>query len=352
MSKLKIIATADWHAGILTDDVNGSRLAELSAAVGKMAAEKPDLLLIAGDVFHTNHPAVATVLAVRDMLSQFSTALLIPGNHDFNFSGRSPVALVTGWDDGGFGDDEGFEVVCFEKAFMRGVCGAYVLCVPPAATPEAMLDGVTRGDMAKADIILGHWSPPGMDFGIEGTFFSPAAIPPAADLPDGKLVILGHVHTASIDKMGGRWLVPGSPQRLDFGDDPDGEKGYWRITWDTDERHADKIEFVPVEARRYLTLESVEAVRTADVAGAVVRVQIQGRPDVNAAELENHLRNAGAHVVRPIEIIREARRPRVELAAEAMTPAGAAKKYCEIHGKPPEVVDAAVGLLEGGNAGD
>ena len=60
---MKIIHTADWHLGKI---LNGKQLLEdqkyvLTQFVNQMKVEKPDVIVIAGDLYDTSYPSKETM---------------------------------------------------------------------------------------------------------------------------------------------------------------------------------------------------------------------------------------------------------------------------------------------------
>lgn len=336
---MKMVGTADWHAGIHTDDVNGSRAKELEVAVDLMAAEDPDLLLIAGDLFHHNHPSVDTILFVRRQLAKFRNALLIPGNHDFSYTGSSPVLLLDA-----------------ENVLVKTTCGIVgspigdipILCIPPTGDPETMLDGLTDDDFKCADLIMGHWAPvvSQLAVGIERTFFAPDAwMPKLPDSAYGKRLFLGHYHGYTDYSMH-PVSSPGSPLRLDFGDDPSRAKGFIVMEWDRNDGFSER-RFVEIPSRDYVTIDYKNGMQFLNsIQTAVVRLRVPERTDVG--RIVTKLYDAGAFHVRPPETIRTTRRPRSEEIKKGMPHADAVKTYCKMHEISAPVQKRAVDILQGG----
>lgn len=328
---MKIIGTADWHAGIHTDDVNGSRAQELEAAVFLMAAEDPDLLVVAGDLFHHNHPSVDTVLFVQRLLKRFDRVLLIPGNHGWSYTGRSPVALLAG---------ENVQVI--ERIDTATYGGVLILCVPPAANPDEAFATISVEDLNAVDLLVGHWAPKGMH-GIESTFFAPDPLAPSSVEPYTGPKLLGHFH--SMKASNEKEIAPGSPLRLDFGDDPDKPKGYWLINADTGKKKFD-FEFKEVPSRQYVTIDYKNGMQFPDVSDAVVRLRVPERTD--AGRIVTKLYDMGAFHVRSPEVTRATRRPRSADIKKGMPHADAVKTYCKLHEVSAPVQKRAVEILQGG----
>ncbi|AVQ33234.1 exonuclease SbcCD subunit D [Staphylococcus muscae] len=86
---MKIIHTADWHLG---KRLNSHSFLEdqryiLSQFVEAIVEEKPDLIIIAGDIYDTAHPNKNTVAIFEEMVQKLNLQMHIPiiiinGNHD------------------------------------------------------------------------------------------------------------------------------------------------------------------------------------------------------------------------------------------------------------------------------
>lgn len=86
---MKIIHTADWHLGRI---LNGKSLLEdqayiLDKFVAAMHEEKPDVIVIAGDIYDTSYPSKAAIMLFEETINQLNLHMHIPmivtnGNHD------------------------------------------------------------------------------------------------------------------------------------------------------------------------------------------------------------------------------------------------------------------------------
>lgn len=86
---MKIVHTADWHLGKLVQGVymTEDQDAILQQFVQQMALEKPDVIVIAGDIYDRSLPPVEAVNVLNKVLAQLIGDLNIPvlaiaGNHD------------------------------------------------------------------------------------------------------------------------------------------------------------------------------------------------------------------------------------------------------------------------------
>lgn len=86
---MKVIHTADWHLGRI---LNGKQLLEdqrfvLDQFINQMKEEKPDIIVIAGDLYDTTYPGKDTIKLFEETISKLNIDLKIPiilinGNHD------------------------------------------------------------------------------------------------------------------------------------------------------------------------------------------------------------------------------------------------------------------------------
>jgi DNA repair protein SbcD/Mre11 len=86
---MKIIHTSDWHLGRV---LNGISLLDdqkyiLEKLIGILINEKPDVLLIAGDIFDRSVPSAQAVLLLNDFINKIVfdlkiKTIIISGNHD------------------------------------------------------------------------------------------------------------------------------------------------------------------------------------------------------------------------------------------------------------------------------
>lgn len=171
-------------------------------------------------------------------------------------------------------------------------------------------------------------------------------------------VALGHIHRKQILGENPPVVYSGSLQRIDFSEEND-DKGFFIV--DIERGDKTKFEFVPVKARRFVTInvelgeqetDPTEAVLTAiqrcDVADAIVRVQISMperlAKDIDDSAIRKALQNAYQVASISRDVSRE-RRPRLSgLSPEGLQPLDALKAYYEAK-KPPLDVEI---LLEYG----
>lgn len=86
---MKVIHTADWHLGRI---LNGKQLLEdqryvLEQFIDRMKEEKPDMIVIAGDLYDTTYPGKETIKLFEETIVTLNIDMKIPiilisGNHD------------------------------------------------------------------------------------------------------------------------------------------------------------------------------------------------------------------------------------------------------------------------------
>lgn len=97
---MKIIHTADWHLGKI---LNGHSFLEdqkyiLEQFVNDIKCEKPDLVVVAGDIYDTSYPNKETVHLMEDTIATLNLELNLPvvmisGNHD----GKRRLSYGSSW---------------------------------------------------------------------------------------------------------------------------------------------------------------------------------------------------------------------------------------------------------------
>ena len=100
---MKILATSDWHLGNLFH--GNDRLPEhkhfLKWLLGQIAEQKPDALLIAGDVFDNGNPSAAAQTVYYEFLADATQlcpnmqVIITAGNHDSASRLEAPRPLLT-----------------------------------------------------------------------------------------------------------------------------------------------------------------------------------------------------------------------------------------------------------------
>lgn len=99
---MKIITTADWHIGNMFHGID--RLPEhrhfMKWLLARIEEEKPDLLLVAGDVFDNSNPSAQAQTEYYDFLSQLAevapqmVTVVTSGNHDSGMRLQAPQKIL------------------------------------------------------------------------------------------------------------------------------------------------------------------------------------------------------------------------------------------------------------------
>jgi exonuclease SbcD len=377
---MRVLHMADLHLGVENygrfDPARGlsSRIGDFLSCldVAVERAAEVDLVLIAGDIYKTctPPPTVQREFAARvRRMSRTTPVFIITGNHDVpNASERaSSVDIFAAL------ELEGVTVARtpgLKRVETRG--GTVEMAALPflpesrlkadeefkeltiGESRERMEEMLTRRlqrlaserDPSIPGILLMHYTVRGTVLG--GYSGNRALLMPEVQLPrhvveDERFdyVALGHIHKHQCLNRGGHppIVYSGSIERVDFSEE-DEEKGFviaevarGRTTW----------EFVPVPARRFVTLkvsvegeepteEVVAGVTGRDVADAVVRVIYslpEGRPPIREAEVRQALGPAAFIAgIRRDTAPRQARERNVRLTG-LLAPLDALREYLQ-----------------------
>lgn len=333
---MRIAHLADLHLGFrayhrLTPRGINVREADVSdaflEAVERIVALQPDLVLVAGDVFHTVRPSNS---AIADAFRQFSSltarlpgvpVVMIAGNHD------SPRSADTGNILALFREIQGVEVVAdAARAVRLPTLDASVLCLPhhvlagedpavalepdPAArTNLLMLHGTVGGSVAERKMRYVS------EFGgavVEDTQIGPER---------WDYVALGHYHIAT-ELAPNMWYAGGTERTsTNVWMEAEGPKGF--LLWDTD---AQRAEFHPLRTRPVVDLPRISARgRNAEELDGALFDAVQGVPGGVADKI---VRLVIAEL--PRHVFREMNHRRIrELKAEAL--------HFHLDARPPEV---------------
>ncbi|HEV3052583.1 MAG TPA: exonuclease SbcCD subunit D, partial [Longimicrobium sp.] len=266
---MKIAHLADLHLGYRAYhrvtprgiNVREADVAEaFRQAVARLVEIRPDLVLVAGDVFHTVRPSNT---AIADAFRQFSLltdrvpdlpVVIIAGNHD------SPRSADTGNILNLFREIDGVRVACDEaRTISLPEVETSVFCVPhPALTAEVAPD-LEPDAGARHNVLMLHGDPPegskwAQKVGLRSEFGG-------AILPEDRIVAsewdyvaLGHHHTAREVEGPNVWYAGGIERTsLNIWAEKE-EKGF--LVYDTASRTA---EFFPVETRTMVDLPKISA---------------------------------------------------------------------------------------------
>lgn len=137
---MKFIHTADWHLGRSFHEKNlvEDQRAVLGQLVDLIREEKPDVVLVAGDIYDRSVPAVDAVCLLNDVLNEIVLQLKVPlamiaGNHD------SPGRLAFGSE---LYKDQGLSVAgpTTRKLVIKDRHGSVDIFLIPYARPEDALE--------------------------------------------------------------------------------------------------------------------------------------------------------------------------------------------------------------------
>ena len=173
-------------------------------------------------------------------------------------------------------------------------------------------------------------------------------------LPAFEYVALGHIHRHQVIGHNPMAVYAGSLQRIDFGEEKD-TKGFCVVDVNPGKMQGTRLEgfaFVPVEARRFLTIEVetrsgddptgkvLKAIEASEVDGAIVRVHIKVPAEMEAflRDADIHRALAGAHHVASVsrEVQREHRTRLGDAYSRGITPMEALQAYLDSRSTSPD----------------
>jgi DNA repair protein SbcD/Mre11 len=277
---LKIAHLADLHLGFrayhrINAQGHNVRETDVAAAfrqaVDRVVALRPEVVLVAGDVFHTVRPSNA---AIAEAFRHFSSLTLrlpgvpvvvIAGNHD------SPRSVDTGHILALFREIPGMQVVTDEaQRVYLDTLDASVLCLPHNALAREHLPALEPDAAAGTNILMMHGTVGGSaaeerlryvsEFG--GVTVDDTAIGPHR----WDYVALGHYHLLT-ELAPNMWYAGGVERTsTNIWMEAEGPKGF--LTFDTGARRA---EFHPLDTRPVLDLPRLSArgLTVADVDAAL-----------------------------------------------------------------------------------
>lgn len=264
---MKIAHLADLHLGYRAyhrvnargGNVRESDVADaFRQAVNRMVELRPDLVLVAGDVFHTVRPSNT---AIADAFRQFSLLadrlpdvpiVMIAGNHD------SPRSADTGNILNLFREIDGVRVVCDECRTIRlPEIDTSILCLPHVSLSTGEEVPMEPDEGSKHNVLMLHATIAGEGADQKLRYISEYG---GAVIPEGKIdptqwdyVALGHYHLCQ-DLAPNMWY-PGGLERTSaniwFERD---EKGF--LVFST---RSGRAEFEPVSTRPMIDLPRIEA---------------------------------------------------------------------------------------------
>ena len=265
---MKIAHLADLHLGYrayhrVTPRGINVREADVAdafrQAVARLTEIRPDLVLVAGDVFHTVRPSNTSI---ADAFRQFSLlthkvrdlpVVVIAGNHD------SPRSADTGNILNLFREIDGVRVACDEaRTISLPEVETSVLCVPHVALTAEVPPDLEPDAGARHNVLLLHGDPPdgskwAQKVGLRSEFGG-AIIPEDRIVPrDWDYVALGHHHTAN-ELEPNVWYAGGLERTSANIWAEKEDKGF--LVYDTSTRTA---EFHAVETRTMVDLRKISA---------------------------------------------------------------------------------------------
>ncbi len=366
-SKLTIAHTADLHldSGYAhgTDGPDGlnSRFTDFANVWKWICADaverKVDFFVFAGDMAKTRNPSPtayrAFMAGLKLLRDDGIVTIMVTGNHDLPAAPGKATAMEI-FDDGDFltvsTKPEVINVgpVC-QFATLPSVSRSFLLAqdeykdLTRDQINELMtrkLIDVARGLRAQmADdggpkILVAHHGVSGAETSTHmmTNFFDEPVLPLAELQAMGwDAIMLGHIHKPQ--ELGAGAVYPGSPERIDFGEEKD-KKAY--CLWEFDETGA-SFEWIPTPARRFITLPlEYGGISGRPLTDAVVRVtgkiSEEEARTFDRAALAKLIYEQGASKVMPIELeVERETQVRDSEMTEAMGPVQALTRYMEHH---------------------
>jgi exonuclease SbcD len=285
---LKIAHLADLHLGYRAyhrvnargGNVRESDVADaFRQAVNRMVELRPDLVLVAGDVFHTVRPSNS---AIADAFRQFSLLadrlpdvpiVMIAGNHD------SPRSADTGNILNLFREIDGVRVVCDECRSIRlPEIDTSILCLPHVSLSTGEEVPMEPDSGSKHNVLMLHGTIEGESADQKLRYISEYG---GAVIPEGKIdpaqwdyVALGHYHLCQ-DLAPNMWYSGGlerTSANIWFERD---EKGFLMYGTKTG-----RAEFEPVNTRAMVDLPKIEAGGLgAEELDETIRASVERIPD-------------------------------------------------------------------------
>jgi DNA repair exonuclease SbcCD nuclease subunit len=248
-------------------------------AVNRMVELRPDLVLVAGDVFHTVRPSNS---AIADAFRQFSLLadrlpdvpiVMIAGNHD------SPRSADTGNILNLFREIDGVRVVCDECRSIRlPEIDTSILCLPHVSLSTGEEVPMEPDGSSKHNVLMLHGTIEGESADQKLRYISEYG---GAVIPEGKIdpaawdyVALGHYHLCQ-DLAPNMWYSGGlerTSANIWFERD---EKGFLMYGTKTG-----RAEFEPVNTRAMVDLPKIEAGGLgAEELDETIRASVERIPD-------------------------------------------------------------------------
>jgi exonuclease SbcD len=390
---MRLLHFSDLHIGMenygRVDPATGlsTRLADFLAALDQVVAyalsNAVDLVVFSGDAYKTRDPSPTHqrefAKRVRRLTEAGLPVFLLVGNHDLpNATGRAHSVEI-------------FSTLNVPGVHVARTLDTYRVETRSGPLQIVALPWVIRGNLLTKDdyknlplgkldervvekiagmvaaeienldpatptILCAHGSVEGATYGSERSIMlgQDIIIPKSIiNNPAFSYVALGHIHKHQMVHETPPAIYAGSLERIDFGEEHD-EKGF--VVVDIDERHKATWQFVPIAARRFITIvvdagyddptdALLQAIAHRDVRDAVVKVIVRARTDVSLREDEIRRALTDAYYIAAIvrETERTVRSRLGDLAVEQLTPLDALQAYLKAKDVPEARVQA---LLE------
>lgn len=222
---MKIIHTSDWHLGhqLYGYDRTEEQLSMLAQIRDITGRERPDALVIAGDIFHTPTPGAQVQRMYTDALLDIRNAspetvvVVTAGNHDsqskievdrnlWQLAGVHVVGSIGRRDDGG-ADYSKHIIPIGDKGFVAAVPYVFEQNYPPAPGDESrqraffhgLLEAVAARNAGRLPVVLtAHLAVAGCDMSgnkVNDDGVGTIEFTPLSDFGDGwDYLALGHIH--------------------------------------------------------------------------------------------------------------------------------------------------------------
>jgi DNA repair protein SbcD/Mre11 len=396
---LKILHFADLHLGVESyghlDPATGlsSRLLDFLATLDRVVdyalENRIDLVLFCGDAYRSRDPSQTQQRELARRLNRLTSGgipiFLLTGNHDLpNALGRAttteifdtlavknvyvsgrpqvyristasgPVQIASlPWPRrGGLLSKEEGKGLTLEEMNQR-LCQAMTRVIADmAAGLDPALPAVLAAHVSVIDARIQAGSERTMVIGQEPALLLSNVADPAFDY-----VALGHIHRHQVIGDNPPAVYSGSLERLDFGDEKD-DKGFYVLEIDPGRERGSRLKslnFQPVPARRFLTIEVPIEPEDADpmasvlrnitdnseaVKGAIVRLGITLSAGTEGRLRDGEIRAAlqDAYYVSVTRQVTREVRPRLGWTAEELSPRDALQRWLETQKLSPERV--------------
>ena len=379
------LGVENYNAGINPETGLSTRLHDFLNALDEVVEyalnNEVDLVLFCGDAYKSREPSQTHQREFARRIWQLSSngvaVLLLTGNHDLpNAIGRATTVEI-------------FKTLSIPNVIVANMLGTYridtrngtiqVIALPWArrsallsrestknltleqvnekleSTLTELLEQETTGlDQKLPAILAAHITVANAKFGSErGMIMGSDYRLLQSNVANSKFdyVALGHIHKKQVLGQNPPVVYSGSLQRIDFSEEDD-EKGFFIV--DIGRNRKTNFEFVPVKARRFVTIKVeigeqeadptgavLKAISRYDVSDAIVRIQISMperlAKDIDDSAIRKALQDAYQVASVSHDVSRE-RRPRLSgLSPEGLQPVDALKAYYEAKKSPLDV---------------